>query len=72
VTLVVLVTLSIACYLLMWQSHPESSSFVPDSEPLTLTFFTAVFAGEVFERTALLPEPKKKARTAARQTLRMR
>ena len=71
VTLAVLVTLSIVCYRLMWQYHPESSSFVPDSEPLTLTFFAAVLAAEVFEHTALLPEPKKKAGTAARQSKRI-
>jgi hypothetical protein len=72
VTLAVLVTLSIACYQLMWQYHLELSSFVPDSEPLTLTFFAAVFAAEVFEHTALLPEPKKKASRAVRRFQRMR
>ena len=32
----------------------------------------AVLAAEVFEHTALLPEPKKKAGTAARQSKRIR
>src|SRR5580698_8355378 len=62
-TLVILPTLSIVFYRLMWQYHPESSSFVPDSEPLTLTFFVAVFAAEVFAHRTLLPEPKKNAGT---------
>jgi len=60
-TLVILVTLGFVCYRLMWQYHPESSSFVPDSEPLTLTFFVAVSAAQVFAHTTLLPEPQKVA-----------
>jgi hypothetical protein len=71
-TLAILVTLSFVCYRLMWQYHLESSSFVPDSEPLTLTFFVAVFAAQVFAHTALLPEPKKIAGPAVRQSKRMR
>ncbi len=72
VTVAVLVTLSVVFYRLMWRYHPESSSFVPDSEPLTLTFFVAVFAAVVFAHTALLPEPEKNAGTAARQSKRMK
>jgi hypothetical protein len=68
-TLVILLTLSIVCYRLMWQYHLESSSFVPDSEPLTLTFFVTVFAAVVFAHKTLLPEPKN---TTARQSKRVR
>lgn len=71
-TLVILLTLSIVCYRLMWQYHPESSSFAPDSGPLTLTFFVAVFAAQVFAHTTLLPEPEKNAGTAVQQSKRMR
>jgi hypothetical protein len=58
-TSAVLVTLSIPCYLLLWRYDMESSFFVPDSAPLTLTFFVTVLASVVLAHTALRPEPKK-------------
>ena len=36
------------------------SVFVPDSEPLTLTFFITILASMVFAHKAMQPEPKKK------------
>jgi hypothetical protein len=57
----VLVTLSVPCYLFLWQYNPEPSGYVPDSLPLTLTFFGTVLAGSVFAHKALRPEPKKSA-----------
>jgi hypothetical protein len=60
-TSMVLVTLSVPCYLFLWQYNPEPSGYVPDSLPLTLTFFGTVLAGSVFAHKALRPEPKKSA-----------
>jgi hypothetical protein len=57
--LFVLAALSIACYLLLWRYHPESSFFVPDSAPPTLTFFGAIFASAIFAHKSLRPEPAK-------------
>lgn len=58
-TLFLLVTLSIACYLLLWQYHPESSFFVPDSAPPTLTFFVAILGSAVLAHKSLRSPPPK-------------
>ena len=52
-TAVVLVTLSVLCYRFMWQYNLEPSGYVPDSFPLTLTFFGTVLASSVFEHKVL-------------------
>ena len=60
-TLAVLVTLSAIFYVLWWQYNVEPSGFVPDSRPLTLTFFVAVLASSIFAHRSLRPSPKKSA-----------
>jgi hypothetical protein len=56
---IVLVTLSIGCYRLIWRYGMDSNSFAPDSAPRTLTFFVTAFAFAVLAHTALLPKLKK-------------
>ena len=57
----ILVTLSVAFYLIFWRGSWESSVFVPDSGPLTLTFFGTVLASVIFAHRSLRPVPKKKS-----------
>lgn len=58
-TAVLLLTLSVPFYLLWWRHDMEPTGFVPDSGPLTLTFFGTVLASSIFAHKSLRPEPKK-------------
>lgn len=54
-----LVVISVPCYLLQWDGLTASSSYVPDSEPLSITFFVAFLGGAVVAHKALPREAKK-------------
>ncbi|MFI5386005.1 MAG: hypothetical protein ACHQ50_07775 [Fimbriimonadales bacterium] len=58
VATVVLAGLSVLFYKTMWQGGAEASYFVPDSEPLTLTYFITILASLVFANTALRPKAR--------------
>jgi hypothetical protein len=57
-TVVVLGLVSIPCYLLMWKLGSDSDSFVPDSMPMTITFFVAIFLANILSKTVFLPASK--------------
>jgi hypothetical protein len=59
-TAVILVALSLLFYKLQWQYPRADSVYVPDSEPLTITFFVTILASVIFAHKTLRPEPKKK------------
>jgi len=59
-TAAILVGLSILFYRLQWQYPRADSVYVPDSEPLTLTFFFTILASLIFTHKTFGPEPKKK------------
>jgi hypothetical protein len=56
-TFAVLFGVSVICYLLLWRYDVQSSYFVPDNAPLSVTFFTAVFASTVFAYKSLRSRP---------------
>jgi hypothetical protein len=58
-TSVVLGTLSVLFYLLWWQGSMEPTGFVPDSGPLTLTFFGTILASSIFAHKSLRTAAKK-------------
>jgi hypothetical protein len=59
---IVLAALSYSFYHFQWGRYNMAPSvFVPDSEPLTLTFFVTILASMILAHLALRPEPKKKA-----------
>jgi hypothetical protein len=47
------------CYAVAWSSSPLGEYFVPDSEPLTLTFFGALFVSMLLMRNLFKPAPAK-------------
>jgi hypothetical protein len=53
VTLIVMAGISVASYLIWWRYGVEDSYFVPDSEPLTLTFFVTILASSVLAHRTL-------------------
>jgi hypothetical protein len=59
-TTVVLLILSILFYRIQWQYSMADSVYVPDSEPLTATFFVTVLASVIFTHKNLRPEPKSR------------
>ena len=63
-TSVVLATLSILSYVFLWRGSTNSSYYVPDNAPLTLTFFVALLASTVLAHRTLRTDPKKRARPA--------
>ena len=62
VTFIVLAALAVFFNLLWWGGSMEPSGFVPDSRPLTLTFFGAVFASSVFAHKSMRSTSKAKSR----------
>jgi hypothetical protein len=58
-TSVILGTLSVLFYLFWWQGSMEPTGFVPDSGPLTLTFFGAILASSIFLHKASRTPAKK-------------
>jgi hypothetical protein len=62
-TFVMVAVISIASYLIWWRKGLEESSFLPGSEPLTLTFFLTVLFSCMFAHKALGPTPVRKARS---------
>jgi hypothetical protein len=52
-TFIVLAALAVFFNLLWWGGSMEPSGFVPDSRPLTLTFFGAVLASSVFAHKSM-------------------
>ena len=55
-TVVILATVSVGSYLIWWRYGSEDSSFVPDSEPLSVTFFVTVLASTLLAHKTLRPE----------------
>lgn len=60
-TFVVMAALSALFNALLWDGGGEASGFVPDSRPLTLTYFGAVLATSIFMYRTMRAEPKKSA-----------
>jgi len=52
----ILLSLSVPFYLYAWQYHLEPSGFVPDSFPLTVTYFVTVLASTIFAHTSMRPD----------------
>jgi hypothetical protein len=63
-TALLLVILSILYYRLGWKYQEAYSVYVPDSEPLSVTFFVTVLASVIFTHKNIGPEPKKKTKPA--------
>ena len=61
-TVVIVVAVSLASYLIWWRYGVEDSSFVPDSEPLTVTFFLTVLASSLLAHKTLRPESVRRSR----------
>jgi hypothetical protein len=58
-TVVIIAAVGTASYMIWWRYGADDSSFVPDSEPFSLTFFLTVLASCVFAHKALGPAPSK-------------
>jgi H+/Cl- antiporter ClcA len=58
-TAVVLFALAIPFYVLHWGQGTQPSGYVPDSGPLTITFFATVLASTIFAHKSFRPEPPR-------------
>ena len=56
-TVVIVAAISTGSHLIWRRYGADDSSFVPDSEPFSLTFFGTVLASYVFAHKALSPPP---------------
>jgi hypothetical protein len=59
ISILLLVGLSVLFFSIFWSRGPEGDPYVPDSMPLTLTFFAATAAATFLAHNVLRPSPKQ-------------
>ena len=59
ISMLLLIGLSVLFFSTFWSRGAEGDHYVPDSMPLTLTFFTATAAATFVAHHALRPSPKQ-------------
>ena len=59
ISILLLIGLSVLFFSIFWSRGPEGDHYVPDSMPLTLTFFVATAAATFLAHHALRPSPKQ-------------
>jgi hypothetical protein len=59
ISLLLLIGFSILFFSIFWSRSAEGDHYVPDSMPLTLTFFSATAAATFLAHNALRPSPKQ-------------
>lgn len=56
-TIGVVAAVSLGCYLIWWRDGSGDSAYIPDNEPLSITFFVTVIATSLLARHVSPPEP---------------
>ena len=59
ISILCLIGLSVLFFSIFWSRNAEGDHYVPDSMPLTLTFFAATAAGTFLAHNVLRPSPKQ-------------
>jgi hypothetical protein len=61
-TVVIIAAASFGSYMIWWRDGIEATGFVPDNEPLSITFFVTVLASSILVHTASGPKSKRRKR----------